>query len=95
MEQKTQSVPLNIDPNIYALTNVNILVGEEQFVFGLFSGNQIRQFLATPGHAKRIFLLLEKQVNNYEKKFGEIKTQLPSLADTKKEGEEVGFAAKK
>lgn len=91
-EIKQQQIPINIDPNIYAITNVNISPSEEQFVFAIFSGNQVRQFLATPAHTKRIMLLLKQQVENYEKQFGELKTQLPKMNETKEEpGPKIGF----
>ena len=57
---------------------VNMVFNEEGFNFLIASGNQGRQFVATPKHAKRIYMLLDKQIKEYEKKFGEIKTELPN-----------------
>jgi len=72
-------IPVNIDPNLYALTGVNVRFDEEQFFFQLTSGNQIRGYLASPKHAKRVMLLLDKQVKEYENKFGDLKTDLPKV----------------
>ena len=77
MEKETQQIQLNLDPNIYGISNINMVFSEEDFHFMIMSGNQGRQFIATPKHAKRIYLLLKQQIENYEKQFGEIKTQLP------------------
>ena len=41
------------------------------------SGNQARRYLATPKHAKRILLLLQKQIEMYEKQFEVLDTVLP------------------
>ncbi len=78
MEKEQQKqIQLNVDPNAYYISMVNMRFDEEGFHFLLASGNQGRQFMASPKHAKRIYLLLKQQIENYEKQFGEIKTQLP------------------
>ena len=64
MEKEQQQIQLNIDPNSYAITMVNMLFDEEFFHFMIASGNQGRQFMATPKHAKRIYLLLKQQIEN-------------------------------
>ena len=87
MEKEPQPIQINLDQNIYAITNVSILFSEEDFHFAITSGNQARQFVATPKHAKRILLLLKQQIENYEKQFGEIKTQLPKQALSQGPGE--------
>ena len=78
MEKETQQVQINLDPNSYMITMMNMGFDEELFHFMITSANQGRQFTATPKHAKRIYLLLKQQIENYEKQFGEIKTQLPN-----------------
>jgi hypothetical protein len=90
MEKEPQQIQLNLDPNAYAITNVNMASDEELFHFMLISGNQGRQFTATPKHGKRIYLLLKQNIEAYEKKFGEIKTQLPQKPGNTKE-DKVGF----
>jgi len=81
MEKEQQhQVQLNVDPNAYYISMVNMRFEEEGFHFLIASANQARQFTATPKHAKRIYLLLKQQIENYEKQFGEIKTQLPPPA---------------
>ena len=94
MEKETpQQININLDPNIYFITMVNMMFNEEAFNFLFTSGNQGRQFSATPKHAKRIYLLLKQQIETYEKQFGEIKTQLPEMPKTtQQEGEaKIGF----
>ena len=90
-EEEKPKIRLNIDTNLYAISNMNIIPEEEQFVFLIYSSNQVRQFLATPKHAKRISLLLQQQIAEYEKKFGELKTQLPEKKGTTKKEERMGF----
>jgi len=91
MEKEPQQIQLNLDPNSYLISMVNMGFDEENFHFLIASGNQGRQFVATPKHAKRIYLLLKQQVEAYEKKFGEIKTQLPQSPKTTQGEHRVGF----
>ena len=91
MEKEAQAIQISLDPNSYAITNVNIASDEEMFYFSIASGNQMRQFASSPKHSKRIYLLLKQQIEDYEKKFGEIKTQLPKTTQNKKEETKVGF----
>ena len=90
MEEPKQ-VQISLDPNSYAITNVNVAFDEEMFHLLITSGNQGRQFTVTPKHAKRIHLLLKQQIEAYEKKFGEIKTQLIQRPHNEKEATKVGF----
>lgn len=90
-KEHQQQIQVNLDPNIYFITMVNMLFNEEGFNFLITSGNQGRQFTATPKHAKRISMLLEKQIAEYEKKFGEIKTQLPEMPKQSQEENKLGF----
>lgn len=90
MEGEQKEIKINLDPNVYTIGNINISFDEEQFVFTIFSGNQARRFSVSPKHAKRVFLLLQKQIVDYEKKFGTLETRLPEKMETKKEGP-VGF----
>lgn len=71
-------VPMNLDPNAYAVSNVSIAASEEDFGITITSGNQIRFYNLSPKHAKRVMLLLQKEVANYEEKFGELLTELPT-----------------
>lgn len=91
MDKEPQQIQVNLDPNVYAVTMVNMIFDEEAFQFLITSGNQGRQFLATPKHAKRIYLLLKKQIEEYEKKFEEIKTQLPEIPKASQGGAKIGF----
>jgi len=90
MEEEQKQIKINLDPILYALSNVNIRFTEEVFDFLMVSGNQARQFRASPKHAKRIYLLLGKYLAEYEKKFGPLETQLPEKKETASE-EKFGF----
>ena len=90
MEEEQKQIKVNLDPNMYAITNATIAFSEEDFVFTIFSGNQARRFFASPKHAKRISLLFKKYIDEYEEKFNEIKTELPEKPETGKK-EQLGF----
>ena len=90
MAEEAKQVKINLDPVLYALSNVNIGHNEEVFDFLFFSGNQARQFRASPRHAKRIYLLLGKTLEEYEKKFGQLKTQLPEKREAAQDAK-MGF----
>lgn len=93
-KQEPQQIQMSLDPNLYAITNVSVLFDEENFQLMIASGNQGRQFHATPKHAKRIYLLLKQQIENYEKQFGELKTELPKPSQNKaefKDETKIGF----
>lgn len=91
MEKEQQQIQVNVDPNSYMITMVNMGFDEEMFHFLITSANQGRQFVATPKHAKRIYLLLKQQIENYEKQFGEIKTHLPNQPKNTSENKNIGF----
>lgn len=93
MEKETQQqININVDPNIYFVNMVNMMFNEEGFNLLMTSGNQGKQYAVSPKHAKRIYLLLKQQIENYEKQFGEIKTQLPEMQKTTQEEEgKIGF----
>lgn len=86
MADEQKKITINVDPNLYAISNVNIGFGEESFLFRIISGNQGRQFQTTPKHAKRIYLLLGRILAEYEKKYNtKIETELPEKKETSKE----------
>jgi hypothetical protein len=91
MEKEQQQIQVNLDPNSYLITLMNMGFNEEMFHFLITSGNQGRQFVATPKHAKRIYLLLGQQIEQYEKQFGKIETQLPERPNNTKEDTKLGF----
>jgi len=91
MEKEPQQIQLNVDPNAYYISMVNMRFDEEGFHFLIASANQGRQFTASPKHAKRIYLLLKQQLDQYEKQFGEIKTALPQRPQNTQEDTKVGF----
>lgn len=56
-----------------------VIVGDEHFVLALQSGNVMdRTYSLTPGHAKRLMQLLEKQVAIFEQKHGKLNVSLPT-----------------
>jgi len=91
MEKEQPQIQINVDPNSYMITMMNMGFDEELFHFMITSANQGRQFTATPKHAKRIYLLLKQQIEAYEKKYGEIKTQLPERPKSTTEEPKIGF----
>ena len=90
-QQQKQQIQLNADPNAYYISMMNIRFDEEGFHFLLASGNQAKQYAASPKHAKRIHLLLKQQIDNYENQFGEIKTQLPERPQATQGENKIGF----
>lgn len=83
------------EPNIYSLTNAEIVATEEEFFLHLHSGNSIRRYHLTPKHMKRIVLLAEKEINKFEETNGELKTTL--LQNKKKKHTprpQIGFRSK-
>lgn len=90
MENQNKQIKVNLDPVLYALSNVNIGFNEELFDFLMISGNQARQFRATPKHAKRVYLLLGRSLEAYENKFGKIEAELPQKGQSAPQGE-IGF----
>ncbi len=90
MADQEKQIKVNLDPILYALSNVNMGFNEEIFDFIFISGNQVRQFRASPKHAKRIYLLLGKYLEEYEEKFGALETQLPEKREATQEGK-IGF----
>lgn len=91
MEKQQKQIQLNLDPNAYYVSMMNMRFDEEGFHFLIASGNQARQYSASPKHAKRIYLLLKQQIEQYEKQFNEIKTQLPERPQRTQENNKVGF----
>ena len=55
--------------------NVNMGYSKEAFMLALISGQNIAAFALTPQHAKRLLLSLEYNLQEFEKNFGEIKTE--------------------
>lgn len=85
-----QQQQIQIEAVAHALMNALIDFDEENFRFILMSGGPARMYVAGPKHAKRIKLLLDRQIEAYEKKFGAIKTELPKAQRGTKD-EELGF----
>ncbi len=87
-----QQIKIEVEKQTLALTNVLFQHTNEEFGLLFVSGHIGRQYIATPAHAKRIWLRLGEHIAAYEKVNGEIKATL--VQATKNEsGEEktIGF----
>ncbi len=84
-----QTIQINVEPNLIAISGVRVLPTEEEFNLQILSGNMMRQYSMSPKHAKRLSMLLNNSIAEYESKFGELKTELPTVnnqTETKKFG---------
>jgi len=88
---ENQQMQIQMDPNMYYLTMANITTDEEQTTFMMVFGNQARRYVLSPKHAKRFMLLLDKQIADYEAKFGAIDTELPPVNNGDTAPKTVGF----
>ncbi|MFH1188447.1 MAG: DUF3467 domain-containing protein [bacterium] len=86
-----QKIQINLDPEGKIITNTTVRFDEELFQLMIISGNQARQFYVTPQHAKRMALLLNQCVNDYEKQFGILKTDLSKTAQSETGKKKIGF----
>lgn len=97
MPQQPQPVlQVALDPNVYATTLAQIVFDAENFYVTLISGNQGRRFQFSPKHAKQLLLLLQKQMELFEKQNGEQETELPAATpdDSPQTGsQKIGFQA--
>jgi hypothetical protein len=89
MNRNTHLQEPEIDPVHYAAEVCEITFNEENFFVNVTSGRRSRIYVLTPKHAKRLYLLLKKDIEKYEKEYGALKTELPkkkksSTADTKR-----------
>ncbi len=87
-----QQIQINLEPNVHTITNINLNPTEEEFILMLMSGNNARQYSMNPKHAKRFSMLLQNAIAEYEKKFGELKTELPTV-NNQTETKKFGFQA--
>ncbi len=79
-------------PEVPFITNLQVSFSQEYAVLNVFSGNQVYRFALTPEHAKRIKMLLEKQLESFEEKHGELDTKLPETPEgQEQEGSGIGF----
>lgn len=94
MDDKNKSLQLAMDPTIYATSLANVSYDEENVNIMLVSGNQGRRFQFSPKHAKRLLLLLQKQIGEFEHRYGEIQTMLPTSVNVATSEQKIGFADK-
>ncbi len=89
--QDRPHIPMNLDPNAYTITNIIISSNEEEIGLQITSGNQLRLYTLSPKHAKRVLMLLQKNINEYEQKFGELTTELPAINQDQTKKKKFGF----
>mgnify|MGYP006310380845 CR=1 FL=1 len=88
-KEKTQ---YQVSTNIPYITQVTLEYNPEGFHMNIFSGNQVYRFACSPEHAKRISLLFDKKVKEYEEKNQKIEAKLPKPQKGKEgTGKSVGF----
>ena len=71
---------ITIESSIWSLTNLNVGYEEDSFGFLMISGHSGRWYHLSPKHAKRALMLLTKKLDDYERKHGRIKAELPKEA---------------
>ncbi len=83
---QNQQTPINIDPAIKGLTEVRVMYNDMQFILLAIAGNLGEQFLVSPQHMKKLLVVLNNTIENYEKTFGKINVSSPV------EKEPIGFS---
>lgn len=78
-EQERPSQSIALEPSEHAIANINVAWDEELFHIMLQSGPSGRLYAISPKHAKRFLLLLQREIEKYEKKFGMLTTELPEI----------------
>ncbi len=83
----------DIDPVDYAAEDFEISFNDESFFINLTSGRSRRVYVLTPKHAKRLLILLKKDIEKFEKKYGDLKTTVPKKKKTTAHGKRpLGFS---
>jgi len=88
-----QQIQIGLEPQAFFLSGVQVAFSEEEFLFMMTSGNSGRRYIASPKHAKRILLLLQQKIDEYEKSYGPLKTELPRAKDESSKNQ-FGFSAR-
>lgn len=81
-----------LEPVLFALNSVSVNYDQESFLLTMISGSQARNYSLSPLHAKRLSLLMQKQISEYESKFEELKTELPKNIPEQTSESKIGFA---
>lgn len=82
---------IQIESQIFSITNINVAASEEDFLITITTGNQARRYQISPKHAKRVSMLLSQWVSQYESQFGELETSLPVAGADAAQGVPIGF----
>lgn len=85
-------IKITLDAVHFAATTILSTMNDETFNLIIASGNQGRCYVLTPKHAKRLLLLLQQQISEYESKFGELQTALPVATPGQTEEKKMGFS---
>jgi len=76
-DEETVKVEIG-DPRRYFCDRAFVLFNEEHFILALQTGSVVDgQYVFTPKHAKKLMLRLQEKIEEYEKKYGELKVSLP------------------
>ena len=64
------------DSELLFVTSANMAMSQEHAILKLYSGKKEFLFAFNPLHLKRLMLLIQENVGQYEKQIGELKTDL-------------------
>lgn len=64
------------DSEVLFATNLDMRMAQEQIVIKVSSGREDYVFAFHPLHAKRVMILLQENIKEYEKVLGELKTDI-------------------
>ncbi len=86
-----EQIKIALEPTAIYANGIFITPQEEEFRIQIVSGHIAREYVLSPKHAKRVSLLLQKQIADYESKFGQLKTELPTIPN-QTQPKKIGFA---
>ncbi len=69
-------IPFDFSSDITYLSALVISFNEDFFMLSAVSGAEGKSYSMTPKHAKRVMMRLKELVDDYEKKYGLLKTEL-------------------
>lgn len=88
---ESEQIKIPLEPNSFYATALFITPSQEEFRLQIVAGHAAREYVISPAHAKRVMLLLQNQIADYESKFGELKTELPTMPN-QTQPKKIGFA---
>ena len=90
----THDILLSEFESQYALASCTISYNDENFFLTMHSGRSSKVYVLTPKHAKRILMLMQRDMDEFEEKYGQLETELPpnNRPDTSSlESRQMGF----